>query len=57
MSYALAAAAVAMLANVLGAAAVTWRRGWSVVALDSMVAIAAGFMISASVTDIFPLAI
>jgi ZIP family zinc transporter/zinc and cadmium transporter len=51
--YAIAAA----LANVLGAAAVTWRAKWSVEALDTLLALAAGFMISASLTDIFPDAI
>ena len=50
-------AAAAGAANVLGAAAVTWRARWSVRALDTMVALAAGFMISASLTDIFPEAI
>jgi zinc transporter ZupT len=53
LGYALAAA----LANLAGAAAVTWRARWSVRALESMIAIAAGFMIAASVTDIFPEAI
>ena len=53
MSYALIAAA----ANVLGAAAVTWRARWSVRALEVMVALAAGFMLSASIGDIFPEAI
>ncbi len=50
-------ALVAGLANVLGAAAVTWRAKWSVRTLDMLVALAAGFMISASLTDIFPEAI
>lgn len=50
LEYAFAAA----LANVLGAAAVTWRARWSVRALDMLVALAAGFMISASLIDIFP---
>jgi zinc and cadmium transporter len=50
-------ALVAALANVLGAAAVTWRARWSVRALDTMIALAAGFMISASLTDIFPEAV
>ncbi|MGH7718828.1 MAG: ZIP family metal transporter [Gemmatimonadaceae bacterium] len=47
-------AAVAALANVAGAAAVTWRARWSVRALEVMIALAAGFMIAASLTDIFP---
>ena len=52
-AYAIAAAA----ANVLGAAAVTWRSRWSVAALETLVALSAGFMISVSLTDIFPDAI
>ena len=51
--YAIAAAA----ANVLGAAAVTSRRQWSVSALESMVALSAGFMVAAVMVDIFPEAI
>ena len=51
--YALAAAA----ANILGAAAVTTRRRWSIEALESMVALSAGFMVSAVLVDIFPEAI
>jgi zinc and cadmium transporter len=54
---ALALAVVAAAANVMGAAAVTWRREWSTRALETMIALAAGFMIAASVTDIFPEAI
>jgi ZIP family zinc transporter/zinc and cadmium transporter len=54
---ALALAVVAAAANVMGAAAVTWRREWSARALETMIALAAGFMIAASVTDIFPEAI
>jgi ZIP family zinc transporter/zinc and cadmium transporter len=50
-------ALVAALANVAGAAAITWRAHWSIRALETMVAFAAGFMISASLTDIFPEAI
>ena len=50
-------ALVAALANVLGAATVTWRARWSVQALDALIALAAGFMISASLLDIFPEAI
>ena len=51
--YALAAAA----ANILGAAAVATRRRWSIDALESMVALSAGFMVSAVLVDIFPEAI
>ncbi len=47
-------AAVAALANVAGAAGVAWRARWSVRALDAMIALAAGFMISAARADIFP---
>jgi ZIP family zinc transporter/zinc and cadmium transporter len=54
---ALALAVVAAAGNVIGAAAVTWRREWSARALETMIALAAGFMIAASVTDIFPEAI
>jgi zinc and cadmium transporter len=54
---ALALAVVAAAANVMGAAAVTWRREWSARALETMIALAAGFMIAASITDIFPEAI
>lgn len=50
LPYALAAA----LANVLGAAAVTWRARWSVEALDTMVALAGGFMICAVMTAMLP---
>ena len=52
-AYAIAAAA----ANVIGAAAVTWRSRWSVAALETLVALSAGFMIAVSLTDIFPEAI
>lgn len=48
--YALAAAG----ANLLGAVAVTWRTGWSVKALDGMLAYAAGFMIAVALIDLFP---
>ncbi len=50
-------ALAAALANLLGAAAVTWRKRWSVRALDTMVSLAAGFMIGAVLLDIFPEAI
>lgn len=48
--YALAAA----LANLVGAATVAWRARWSVRALATLVALSAGFMISAALTDILP---
>ena len=53
LGFALAAAS----ANILGAAAVTWRARWSIETLDMMVALAAGFMISVAVVDILPEAI
>jgi zinc and cadmium transporter len=48
--YALAAAG----ANVLGAAAVVARARWSLRALDLMLSLAAGFLISVAVVDLFP---
>jgi ZIP family zinc transporter/zinc and cadmium transporter len=51
---ALAYAAIAAGANVLGAVAVTSRARWSVRALDTMVALSAGFMISVALVDILP---
>jgi zinc and cadmium transporter len=54
---ALAFALVAAGANVLGAAAVTSRRRWSVSALESMLALSAGFMIAVSLVDLVPEAI
>ena len=48
--YALAAVG----ANVLGALAVTSRARWSLGALDVLLSIAAGFLISVSLVDLFP---
>ena len=48
--YALAAAG----ANVLGAAAVVARARWSLRALDLMLSLAAGFLISVAMVDLFP---
>jgi zinc and cadmium transporter len=48
--YALAAAA----ANVAGAAAVTWRATWSVRALETVIALSAGFMVSVAMLDMLP---
>ena len=48
--YAVAAAG----ANVLGAAAVVGRARWSLRALDLMLSLAAGFLISVAVVDLFP---
>jgi ZIP family zinc transporter/zinc and cadmium transporter len=50
-------ALIAAAANLLGAAAVASRRRWSIHALDTMIALSAGFLIAASLTDIFPEAI
>jgi ZIP family zinc transporter/zinc and cadmium transporter len=51
---ALGYAALAAGANVLGAVAVTSRARWSVRALEALVALAAGFMISVALVDILP---
>lgn len=53
LGYALIAAA----ANVVGAAAVTSRRAWSTRTLELLIALAAGFMLSVSLTDLIPDAI
>jgi ZIP family zinc transporter/zinc and cadmium transporter len=53
MTYAIAAAG----ANVLGAVAVAWRAKWSVRALETMIAFAAGFMLSVAMIEILPEAI
>ena len=53
LPYVLAAAA----ANLIGAVAITWRRQWSVTAIDTMIAVSAGFMIAVTIMDIFPEAI
>ena len=53
LGYALAAAA----ANVLGAAALTWRRRWSVGVLEGVLALAAGFMLSVTLVEMMPEAI
>ena len=48
---------IAASANLLGAAAVTVRRQWSVRAVDTLIAIAGGFLVSVSLTGILPEAI
>ena len=53
----LAYALIAAAANLLGAAAVATRREWSVKALDHMIALAGGFLVSVSLTGILPEAI
>lgn len=50
-------AVLAALGNVLGAAAVAVRSRWSVHSIETMIALAAGFMIAVSLTDVFPEAI
>jgi zinc and cadmium transporter len=47
-------AVAAALANVAGAAAVTWRASWSVRALETVIALAAGFMVSVVILDMLP---
>ena len=47
-------ALIAAGANILGAAAVTWRARWSLRTLETLVALSAGFMISVTVVDILP---
>lgn len=46
--------AVAASANVVGAAAIVSRSRWSVQALDTMVALSAGFMVSVALLDLAP---
>jgi zinc and cadmium transporter len=48
---------IAASANVIGAVAVVSRHQWSVRALDTMVALSAGFMISVALLDLAPDAI
>jgi ZIP family zinc transporter/zinc and cadmium transporter len=48
--YALSAAG----ANIVGALAVTSRARWSVKALDTFISVAAGFLISVSLVELFP---
>jgi len=49
--------AVAASANIIGAAAVVSHSRWSVRALDNMVALSAGFMVSVALLDLIPDAI
>jgi ZIP family zinc transporter/zinc and cadmium transporter len=56
-AFALGCAVAAALANVAGAAAITWRKRWGVRALEGMIALSAGFLIAASLTDLLPEAI
>lgn len=48
---------VAAVANVVGAAAVASRSRWSMSALDKMIALSAGFMVSVALLDLMPEAI
>ena len=48
---------IAALANVAGAAAVVSRSRWSVPALEKMIALSAGFMVSVALLDLAPEAI
>jgi ZIP family zinc transporter/zinc and cadmium transporter len=48
---------IAASANVVGALAVTSRAKWSLSALDKMVALSAGFMISVALADLVPQAV
>ena len=54
---AIAYTVLAAVANVLGAAAVAWRRKWSVPALEKLIALSAGFMVSVAILDLAPEAI
>lgn len=51
---AIAYALIAALANVAGAAAVTARQRWSMPALEVLIALSAGFMVSVAVLDLIP---
>lgn len=57
MRPAIAYTLIAAAANVVGAAAVTSRSKWSMSALDKLVALSAGFMISVAILDLIPEAI
>ncbi len=54
MSFQLLLAFAAAAANLVGAAVVLMRRGWSTRALDAMLAFAAGFMIAVGLLDLVP---
>lgn len=51
---AIAYALIAAAANVAGAAAVTSRQRWSLPALETLIALSAGFMVSVAVLDLIP---
>jgi ZIP family zinc transporter/zinc and cadmium transporter len=48
---------IAAVANVAGAAAVAWRSKWSLPALEKLIALSAGFMVSVAILDLAPEAI
>ena len=48
---------LAAVANIVGAAAVTSRSRWSIPALEKLIALSAGFMISVAILDLAPEAI
>jgi zinc and cadmium transporter len=48
---------LAAVANIAGAAAVTSRAKWSMSALDKLIALSAGFMVSVAILDLAPEAI
>ena len=54
MRAAVAYTLIAATANVIGAAAVTSRARWSLSALEKMIALSAGFMISVAILDLVP---
>jgi len=56
-SEALVYTAIAASANIIGAAAVVSRSRWSLRALETMVALSAGFMVSVALLDLAPEAI
>src|SRR5512141_63898 len=56
-SLAVAYTLLAAAANVIGAAAVTSRSRWSIPALEKLIALSAGFMISVATLDLAPEAI
>ena len=51
---AIAYALIAAAANVAGAAAVTSRQRWSMPALETLIALSAGFLVSVAVLDLIP---
>lgn len=54
ISAAVAYTLIAASANIVGAAAVTSRSQWSMSALDKLIALSAGFMISVALVDLVP---